>query len=86
MTIKTIEDQEMEGYSCCKENGHWFEGMGALEKSVVRKNLLESKERDIKTSEFFEGSKASSSTVSARRTSLNNILIGDSLFFSFRIF
>jgi hypothetical protein len=46
--------------------------------------VLASEERDIKTSEFFEGRKAS--TFSARRTRLNNIRIGESLFFSFRTF
>jgi hypothetical protein len=56
-------------------SGYWFEGghgAGALEKSVVRMYLLESEDRGIKTCEFFEGRKASSSTFSARRTSLNN--------------
>jgi hypothetical protein len=41
--------------------------------------LLESEERGIKTSEFFEGRKAS--TFSAKRTSLNNISIGKPILF-----
>jgi hypothetical protein len=62
----------------------WFKGTEALEKSVVRRYLLESEERGIKTSVFFKGRQALSSTFSATRTSLNNICIGENLFFSFR--
>jgi hypothetical protein len=46
--------------------------------------LLESEDRCIKRSEFVKGSKASIFTV--RRTILNNICIGESLFFSFKTF
>jgi hypothetical protein len=44
--------------------------------------LLESEERGIKTSEFFKRRKASIFPVGG--TSLDNIYIGESLFFSFR--
>jgi hypothetical protein len=51
------------------------------EQQHCKKYLLEIKERGIKTSEFFEGRKASSSTISARRPGLDNLHIGESLFF-----
>jgi hypothetical protein len=58
--------------------------MEALEKCIVRKYLLENKERGIMTSEFLKGRNVSSSIFSLRRASLNNIHIGESKFFLFR--
>jgi hypothetical protein len=90
MTVKTWRSREMEVVSVVKEKNigskevrMWFRCWSSREKHSL-KYLLESEERGIKTSEFFKGRKAS--TFSARRTSLNNICIGESLFFSFRTF
>ena len=67
MTIRIWRIWEIEAMVVAKENGigskviqrgfQGGQGTGALEKSLDRSILLESEERDIKTSEFFESKK-----------------------------
>jgi hypothetical protein len=62
----------------------WLMYWSSREKGIG-KYVLDSEERGMKTSEFFKGRKTLS-TFSVKRTSLNNIRIGESQFFSFRTF
>jgi hypothetical protein len=89
MMIKAKEDPKIEVRDNCEAKGisskvvqMWLWCWSTREMSSW-KHLLDSKERGIKTSEFFQRRKASSSTFSARRTSLDNVRIGESLFILF---